>query len=128
VRRVCPTSGGLVGLDLPADRLSPQETGGKPVYETIRDTTLPHQVVLMHQNRRSDIQVSCNCRAVKSRINGMTHYEPMGSIVDFPDTVRLYNDPANHNQAIGHPGTKWAGLLVPFGEEWMLNGQRRQSI
>lgn len=93
-----------------------------------RDVTLPHQVIVQTGDH-GQIEVSCNCRKVRRNLKAGKHmYEPMGSGRDFPTLVRVFNNPENHNEAIGWPGTKWAGLRVPFGKEWMLDGLSGQGV
>ena len=92
------------------------------MYEVKRDPTLPHQVILQSSHPQTHIQVSCNCRRVRKGRSSWV-YEPMGNADDFQDTVRIYNNPANHVEVIGRDG-----LRVEFGEEWMLDGQRGQGI
>lgn len=95
------------------------------MYEVIRDATLPHQIILSF-NMIGSVVVSCNCR--RKSVRGGPSYEPMGPAPCFTEAQRLYNDPSNHVEAIGYPGTDWAGLRVEFGEEWKINGERSQSI
>lgn len=74
----------------------------------MRDPNLQHQVVHHRDgNVNTAIVVTCNCRE-------RAGVGPMGVVLDFDDTLRVYNDPEQH--------------VEPFGEEWRLNGQRRQGV
>lgn len=85
-----------------------------------RDRTLPHQVILQLAGHSTVVEVSCNCRV--KRTGSKYWYEGIAPAKNFQETVRIYNNPANHVEVIGLPNTKWAGLRVEFGEEWMLDG------
>lgn len=71
------------------------------------DRTLPHQPIIENSSNPGHPTLNCNCR-------WRVGLEPIGVCIELPDTVRMYNDPDNH--------------IEPFGEEEMLNGQRRQGI
>lgn len=66
-------------------------------YQTPRDPTLTHQVVLCIQHGTASVVVSCNCRGVHHSNKEVT-YVPMGKVKDLDESRRLYNDPANHNK------------------------------
>lgn len=61
----------------------------------LRDPSLPHQVVLTNRRSSLGIFVSCNCRYTRNA-EGRFDHDPIGKIKDYPETARLYNDPANH--------------------------------
>lgn len=71
---------------------------------TLRDTSLPHQVILSASHGK--ITVSCNCRLERVSadqnpapgvfIPGALAYKPIGITHNTDDTKRLYNDPKNH--------------------------------
>lgn len=69
---------------------------------TLRDPTLPHQVVI--KMTRNVTYVSCNCRV-------STYRPPIGKVTSFAETKRLYNDPDNHV-------TLRRG--VTFNADWMI--------
>lgn len=63
-----------------------------------RDPDAPHQVVVFTRQRSLKIHVSCNCR----REPALTEtYDPIGVAADYPETARLYNDPAAHRKEFG---------------------------
>jgi hypothetical protein len=67
----------------------------------LRDPDLPHQVVIhLSQDGNHHIVVSCNCLGTRL-YNGVTQYEPMGTVSDYSDTVRIYNDARNHKPVNG---------------------------
>lgn len=70
-------------------------------HATLRDESLPHQVVIFCNT--GTIHVSCNCRKTGAGYNDLQHYESMGVTESIEESRRLYNDPANHR--------------VPFSEE-----------
>lgn len=73
---------------------------------TLRDPTLPHQVVFQNPSGSNDIVVSCNCRQkYKTGVPGVVAYDPIGVANDIVEARILYNDPANH----------W----TPFTEEYV---------
>ncbi len=72
----------------------------------MRDPNLQHQTILDFNND-GQVIVTCNCRQ-------RAGVGPIGVVVDYPDTKALYNDPERH--------------VEPFGEEWMLNGQRGKGV
>lgn len=68
----------------------------RPKYITLRDPSLPHQVVFFTPSGKTAIMVSCNCLADKNAINGVTFYDPIGRTENLDQSRELYNNPANH--------------------------------
>lgn len=65
-------------------------------YQTLRDSSLPHQVVFFTPGGTSRVLVSCNCR---SAFNKKGHYyDPIGPVMTLEESRKLYNNPANHHK------------------------------
>lgn len=68
----------------------------RPKYLTLRDTTLPHQVVLFTQTGSYTIWISCNCRLSANASDKKLFYDPIGETLNLEESRALYNDPNNH--------------------------------
>lgn len=62
-------------------------------YQTYRDATLPHQVVLFIKNET--LHVSCNCLTSKEK-GERAYHSSMGRAVTLDNSRELYNNPKNH--------------------------------
>lgn len=67
-------------------------------YQTLRDTSLVHQVQFQTIKGGSggDITVTCNCRVTRIGTRGPNDHPPMGIVRNLDESRALYNDPANH--------------------------------
>jgi hypothetical protein len=63
-------------------------------YVTLRDETLPHQVVFLIMNCTT--MVSCNCLAIKNINKDLTSHDPIGPAPTTADARELYDNPNNH--------------------------------
>lgn len=84
------------------------------------DDSLPHQIrILADRDNRNRQRVSCTCLYIKAKMGrGRPRYEYMEEVPkDAEDSIRIYNNPLNHNpeaEAFGTElptdPTEWEGL------------------
>lgn len=73
-------------------------SGMRLSHVTLRDPTLPHQVVFsVGSSSTAGVHISCNCRAVVNHQGNVT-YDTIGPTKDLDESRRLYNDPVNHRK------------------------------